>query len=104
MPGQPKKLAANMTRLECDAYCLAADIWITMPRKYEKAPPPHAEHDAVWQGWRRCSHFALQLHNEVFQQANRMRQKASLEPISDSFDEPPDDGTPNGKTEPPPAG
>ncbi len=93
-----------MTRLETDAFCLAADVFLTMPRKYVEAPPPRREHDPVWEGWGRCSHLALRLHDEVFKQANRLRAKAGLEPIPD-IDAPPEDGAPrsNGKIEPLPA-
>ena len=82
MAGRPRKLAANMTRLECDAFCLCADLYLTMPRRYAApAPTTRREHDPVWEGWRRCTDLSMMLSIELLKQANRLRLKADLPPI-----------------------
>ena len=97
-----------MTRLECDAFCLCADLYLTMPRRYTAPPPPGREDDLIWKGWHRCSDLSMVLSIEIRNQANRLRLKAGLPPIPEpcADDDVPPGSTPrtNGTVEPLPAG
>ena len=81
MPGRPRKMAEKATELEAHAFCLAAHIFLTAPRKY--LDEPDRRDDPVWQGWKACINLSMALHIALLEQANRLREKAGLEPIPD---------------------